>query len=178
MLDVMIRDVREQTFGERVRKAREEQLRITQPQAAEQAGLGIDTWRAAERGSKPRRGVDPGKTRRPSRLTVVKIAQLFGWKTDEALRWAGYDEPEAEPEKPVARDELLGRVEAAWPRLPTQRKTLVVLLTESLADQNTPPPGGLVGPDPDVRYTQRVIDTPREDTPPPIPARRDDNHNR
>lgn len=140
MLNVMIRDVREQTFGERVRKAREEELRLTQPQAAKRAGLGIDTWRAAERGSKPRKGVNPDKTRRPSRLTVVKIAQLFGWKTDEALRWAGYDEPEAEPETTIVRDPLLNRIEAAWPRLPTQRRTLVVLLTESLVDQNAMSP--------------------------------------
>lgn len=174
MLYVMMCDVREQTFGERVKDRREE-LEWSQEYAAKLARVGVDTWRSIERGYKARGGVDPTtSTYRPVRITVRKIAKALGWPPEKALLWAGYDEPKTDPVVPVLQDQFLVRVEAAWPKLQIERRKLIVLLIESLADQNTRP-SDLVSPDPAARYTHKVIDTPREDTPPSIPARRDDN---
>jgi DNA-binding XRE family transcriptional regulator len=115
---VMMCDVQEQTFAQRV-KQRREQLELSQPQAAEQARLGLDTWRTVERGYKARRGTDPEtSSHRPERITVRKIARVLGWQPEQALQWAGYD------------DELPPPIAVIDPR-----KTLVEIITELTEEQ-------------------------------------------
>lgn len=169
MTYVMMCDVREQTFGQRIRDRREE-LELSQEKAAELAGLGVDTWRTTERGYKARSGVDPAtSTHRPVRITVRKIAKALGWTPEQALTWAGYDEPITEPvAEPQPRQDPRAALLNLIPDLQQRHVQLLFELAQTMLDPDA-------GNDPAVRYTHRIVDTPREAGQTPIPSSRDGN---
>lgn len=156
MTYVMMCDVREQTFGQRVKDRREE-LELTQTKAAKLARIGVDTWRAAERGYKARSGVDPTVPRRPARITVRKMAKVLGWTPAQALTWAGYDEPvsaEPEPEpEPEPRHDSRQELVEILGNLPERCVQLLLALAHAMAQ-----PAG----DSTSGYSTKVIEGPVE----------------
>ena len=139
MRGVMMCDVSEQTFGQRVAHQREK-LGLSARKAAQLAGVAETTWRNIERGRESRAGVDRDSPRPPQRLTVRRIAKLLGWSAADALRWAGHtvaavDDVEDElagPPNPLAR------IQVAWPKVPPHQQELAAQLVESMADPRTP----------------------------------------
>jgi transcriptional regulator with XRE-family HTH domain len=136
MTYVMMCDVKGQTFGQRIRDRREE-LEWSQETAAEKAGIGVDTWRTIERGYKARSGADPATSaHRPVRITVRKIAKALGWTAEQALAWAGYDEPCAElVAEPQPRQDPRVALLHLIPGLPQRHAQLLFDLAQTMSQQ-------------------------------------------
>jgi hypothetical protein len=158
---VMMRDVQGQTFAQRVKQRREE-LELSQPQAADRANLGVDTWRTVERGYKARKGIGPETgSHRSDRITVRKIARVLGWQPEQALRWAGYDDelPTEPPAGPDPREQLSEILNA----LTQEQARALFHFVRVMMDTGNDAKGSV--------YRTEKIETPVE-----LPGQREDNN--
>lgn len=151
-------------FRAALKRCREE-LGLTPTEAAERAGISAQRWSTIERGYEIKAGIRiPANPRRDN---LIKMARAVEIPVDEALRLAGLA-----PLKAVESKRLTDSPRRELTKLVTDLPEPDVRLLLDVATRLSTDPAE---PDPAVRYTHKVIDTPREDTPPSIPARRDDN---
>lgn len=125
-------------------------------QAAALAGIGLDTWRTIERGYKARRGVDPAAagSYQPDRLTVRKVAAALRWAPDQALRWAGHEEPVRTAPQAVMsplRLELTTLIQT----MPEDRVELLLNVARTMRNP-------VASPDPNTTYREQEVPPPRD----------------
>lgn len=116
-------------FGRELERRRE---LIRPPMSANKAGrrAGItgQWWRQIERG-----------LRNTPRTTVVRMANVIGWDPDEALRWAGYDDPAtAEERRPLPPDPR-DVVDAYWDKLTDRQRRLIAEVAAACAEPHGAP---------------------------------------
>lgn len=156
-------------FGTEVRRRRE-RLGLSQRVAARRAGISASGWAKVEQ------ALNIGV---PERLTVIAMARVLDWDSDDALRVVGLA-PATAAELVAKPTDPTTELDRIWSALSEPQRWALVYVAATMVSRHQWPEldrlaRPLQSPDPTVRYTHKVIDTPREDTPPAIPARRDDN---
>lgn len=157
-------------FGTEVRRRRE-RLGLSQRVAARRAGISASGWAKAEQ------ALNIGV---PERLTVIAMARALDWDPDDALRVVGL-EPATATELRAKPTDPATELNQIWSALSEPQQWALVYVAATMVSRHQWPEldrlaRPLQSPDPAVRYTHKVTDTSHEDTPPSIPARREDGN--
>lgn len=159
-------------FGAEVRRRRV-RLQLSQRAAARRAGISPSGWAKVEQ------ALNIGV---PERLTVIAIARALDWDPDKALHLAGL-EPASSLELAAKPTDPATELDQLWSSLSGPQQWALVYVAATMVSRHQWPELDRlarplqvtddVGPDPTVRVTHRIVDTPPANGNPSVPNSRD-----
>jgi transcriptional regulator with XRE-family HTH domain len=150
-------------FRAELQRCREE-LGLTYVEAGERAGISGQRWRTIETGYELKAGNRIPAN--PRRENLIKMARAVEIPVEEALRLAGLA-PLRHVESQRITDNPRRELTRLITDLPEDDIRLLFDIAKRLSKDH--------GPNPTVRYTHRIVDTPQENLPSGIPSRREGN---
>lgn len=97
--------------------------KLSANEAARRAGITGQWWRQVERGL-------GGNSRR----NIIAMARAIQWDVDDALAWAGEEEPATEVERRPRPPDPRELIDRSWPALSDQQREAVARTVETMAD--------------------------------------------